>query len=157
MLLIVQILILFSLTVIAIQDFKERKIYLFLLLVLGGLIIFYRTQTAFLEVFVFETLLNLSLVFTIVSILAIYVKFRMNTKLFNVFGLGDLLFFIVISFAFPSLPFFIWFVFSLVFSLITFIVIKNKIKLKVVPLAGLQAVFFIMVFVLEWVFKITSY
>ncbi len=152
MLLIIQILILFSLMVIAVQDFKERKIYLFLLLVLGGLIIFYRTQTSFLEVFLFVTLLNLSLVFTIVSILAIYVKFKMNTTLFDVFGLGDLLFFIVVSFAFPSLPFFVWFVFSLVFSLLIFLVIKNSITLKTVPLAGLQAIFFIIVFILEWFF-----
>ena len=157
LLLILKILILITLIYIAIQDFKEREIYLFLVVGLGVLLLIYRLQITYYKIFLLESLLNLSLIAVLVGTLSIYSKLRLKTNLFKVFGLGDLLFFIAISLGLATIPFFVLFVFSLVFSLIIFLALKKRLRFKTVPLAGLQAVFFFVVFVLDWCFGIIDF
>ncbi|MDI1307437.1 MAG: hypothetical protein PSX42_21685 [bacterium] len=60
----------------------------------------------------------------------------------EVFGLGDVLLFIFITFSFSIVSFFVLFVFSLVFSLLLHFVLQRKQIDKTVPLAGYLSLFF---------------
>jgi hypothetical protein len=61
--------------------------------------------------------------------------------------MGDLFFFILLAVSLPILSFLILFVFSLIFSLLIFILLKNTFKEKTVPLAGLQSLFLSLVLI----------
>lgn len=154
MIIILKIAILLNLLAITIQDFKTRTIYLWLFITLGLLFIILRLETTVLQVFLWETGVNLILIVMLVSTLALYAKYKLKTSLFKVFGLGDLAFFVSISLAFTTLPFFIYFIFSLLFSLLLFMILKKGLANKTVPLAGLQSLFFLFLFLWHWFFPI---
>mgnify|MGYP000170956549 CR=1 FL=1 len=65
----------------------------------------------------------------------------MKKRIFEVFGQGDLLFFILLGVSLPILSFLMVFVFSLIFSLVVFILLKGRFTKQTVPLAGLQSLF----------------
>ncbi|WP_379852787.1 hypothetical protein [Flavobacterium zhouii] len=65
----------------------------------------------------------------------------------EVFGLGDVLFFIFMAFSFSIISFFVLFVFALVFSLLLHSVLQHKQIVKTVPLAGYMSLFFGVVYV----------
>jgi len=132
---------LLGLCVLAYQDFNERKVtvLLFILLIILGGYIHYTTQ--FTVMFLFSLMLNFSIVLLLILILLGYVKFVMKKKLSDAIGLGDFLFFGVLSVSFPTVSFILLFCSSLIFSLIVFTILKPKMKIKTVPLAGLQALF----------------
>jgi hypothetical protein len=143
MLLLLLILNWITLTLITIQDYKDRSVYWFLypmvgLLVLGIQLI----QNSFYTV-LFNSLSNLVFISVLLLFAAVYSKFRFKKKLINVsIGLGDVLFFIAISFAFAPISFFILFVFSLLFALAIHIFLNPKKNGSTVPLAGHMALFF---------------
>jgi hypothetical protein len=125
------------------QDFKERKVtaYLFLILAVSGGYIHYTTQ--YLEVYVLNLLFNFSGLLLLLFVLIIYTKFILKKKLNDAIGLGDILFFFVLGISFPTATFLVILSSSLIFSLSIFLVLKPRLKEKTVPLAGLQALFLI--------------
>ena len=122
------------------EDIKDRKvtfIVLVILLLLGG---FIHSQHQNLWVFFLSSLLNLSIVLTIILVLYVYANFKLKTSLSKVFGLGDAFFFIVMAVSFPTATFLVLFATSLLFSFVIAVLFKKTLK-KFIPLAGLQALY----------------
>ena len=146
------IFLLIALAVIVFQDFKYRAIswYLiplaFLTLLAKGLattttIIFFE-NSFFNAVFI---LLQLILISVYISI-----KNKKRTNIVNSYlGIGDILFFAVLCVAFSPANFIVFFIVSLVLTLIGFIVYKIIFKSAKaeIPLAGAMAVLFILLIV----------
>ena len=135
-----KVLFLIGLMLLIFQDFKDRKVTFLVFPFLGilGVILHYNTQ--YLELFFFNLIVNLALLLLVLLMLMLYVKLIMKKQLNEVIGLGDLLFFVILGVSFPTVSFVIIFCSSLVFSLIIYILLKQKIG-KYIPLAGLQALF----------------
>ncbi len=145
-----KILSLCCLLLIAIQDFKERKVYLWLLICGIAFMsqqFFYNVEV---EVFLSNVLLNLSIILAILGILYLYTSFKLKIKFNEALGLGDILFFLGIAISFPSITFILLFSFSLLFAFVLFLLLKPILKMNTVPLAGLQALFFFLIISINW-------
>lgn len=125
---------------IFLEDLKERQISLIVvlsLIILGGSLNY---RHHILELFLISTLINALVIAVVVFILWIYSKFKLKKDLFQVFGLGDFLFFVFLVVAFPTPTFLVVFSSSLIFAFLISILFQKKLT-KWVPLAGLQALF----------------
>lgn len=124
------------------QDMKERKVslYLFIVAMVLGALLYFQKEPQI--VFTLNIGVNLGIVLSIFGIIWAYTQLKLKQKISTAFGLGDLLFFCVLAVSMPIVSFLVVFVFSLLFSLIVFKTLKNSLKEKTVPLAGLQALFF---------------
>lgn len=156
MLILLKTVLIISLGAIVYQDIKERSIYLWILLLTIFLIGFLHYQHSVPVQFLPTILLNIGIVLVIVFILFLYAKFKLMLAFQNTFGFGDLLFFIVIAIGFPTITFIVLFSFSLFFSLTLYLILKKKLTHKTVPLAGLQALFFSLIFLLNWAFNFVN-
>lgn len=134
------LLLLISLFFIFLQDFKERKVHVFLLCIsiscFGWL---HYLQAPY--IFVYNMLFNCFLLTLTITVLYFYTKYILRKKFNDGIGRGDLLFFMAIAIGFPTYTFLILFVSSLIFSLVVFQIIKKHQKTTLIPLAGLQALF----------------
>lgn len=129
------------------QDCKDRKVYWFLYPIIGGLVFVLQVQ----EVTIYPALINTGFNLMVISILLLvsylYAKLKLQQPLLKeVFGLGDLLFFIFIAFSFSMVSFLVLLVFSLLFSLLLHFAMKNGQTEKTVPLAGYMSMFFAVVY-----------
>lgn len=146
-----------ALVFISYTDFRERKVFLInLFICFLSITYIHFKKTAVFEVYIYTILLNACIVVVILSILFLYSRFKLQQKLSNVLGLGDILFFFILASGFPTVSFLIIFVISLVFSLILYLVLQTILKSNTVPLAGLQSVFLLFILVLNIVFKIVD-
>ncbi len=145
-------LILFNLGFISFQDLKNREVYWFLfplLIILLGYLHYSNTSQIN---FVISSGINLVLIFSIIAILYIYTLLKIKRPFFSeVFGIGDALLFIAIALAFPTITFVIIFVFSIFFSLAVWIILKNTLKHKTIPLAGYISIFMILIYLGDWI------
>ena len=149
-------LFLVILILIFLQDIKERKVYIWLLIVaiiLNGVLYY---QNTIHQLFLLNISINLILIFLLIFILFLYTKFKMKINLSLALGLGDVLFFFVFAVGFPIETFLLLFISSLIFSLILFILIKSELKNKTVPLAGLQALFLVLILFINLAFNIVN-
>ena len=131
------------------QDIKERKVSLWILIsgvIIGGTIHLLQQDTM---VFLSTVGFNLLFISVIFGILWMYAKFKMKQAIFNVFGWGDLVFFILLAVSLTIASFLIIFVFSLIFSLSIFLLLKPRFTEKTVPLAGLQSLFLGLVIIMN--------
>lgn len=136
-----EILFLLILGLLFYQDIKERKVSLWILIsgvIVGGIIHFMKQDTT---VFLTSVCVNLLFISLIFGVLWVYAKFKMKQALFNVFGLGDLIFFVLLGGSLPVVSFLLLFVFSLIFSLSIFLLLRKQFIKKTIPLAGLQSLF----------------
>jgi hypothetical protein len=132
------------------QDIKERNVYWFLFIGVASCAGYLYYMSTFFELFWRTSLINLSIVGIIFLVLTAYTKFKLKVNLKDVFGLGDALLFMGLCFAFPVAAFIIFFVFSLLFSLIVHFAFKQKMQEASVPLAGYMSLFFCAVYLLNW-------
>lgn len=149
MLLVLELIFIFLLSIVFYQDVKERKVSLWLLVLgicLGGLLHYLQQNNI---VFVSNIVVNFIFIILVLGVLWAYAKFKLKKKLQEVFGMGDALFFLLLAASLPILSFLIVFVFSLLFSLTVFIIFKNKLSDKTVPLAGLQSLFLGLIFIIN--------
>lgn len=153
---LLKIVVILSLLGITLQDFKERKVYVWLFILSGVLLGVLHFNNVFDQSFILTTIINCCIVFTIVFVLFIYAKMILKKSIQKTFGLGDFLFFIVLAIGFPTATFLVLFSFSLIFSLLLYLILKNRLKHKTVPLAGLQALFVSLIFIANWVFKFSN-
>ena len=156
MLIVVKIWLLLCLVGIIYQDFKERIVYLWLLLITTCLFGFLFYRQSLFAYFLINVSLNIGVLLVIVLILFLYAKFKLQKALNDTFGIGDAIFFLAIALGFPSATFIVLFSFSLFFSLVVYLLLRNKLKHKTVPLAGLQALFFSLLFLLNWSFNLIN-
>ena len=150
---LINALIIGSLSIIAFQDFKERKVWFFLFPlfgILGGLL-FYRSSH--LSFFWISIALNLIIVMVIIFMNYLISKFLFKKDFFKeAIGLGDLLFFVCFTCCFPTMTFVYLFVFSILFTLILFWKLNKmrKSEYSTVPLAGSMGLFLIAIYVSHW-------
>ncbi|MCH2197058.1 hypothetical protein [Kordia sp.] len=135
---------------IAYQDIKDRSVYWFLFPIVASTAGYLYFTETFFELFWRMTVVNLGIIVLILVVLQTYTKFKLKTSLQEVFGLGDALLFMSLCVAFPIAPFIIFFVFSLLFSLVLHFVLQHKMKQLSVPLAGYMSLFFIAIYLLDW-------
>lgn len=140
--LILKLLLIGVFSLVFVQDSKDRKVFWFLFTVIGVLVFLLQIN----EVSIYPALLNvafnLSFVFLLLVVCLAYAKLKLRQPLSEVFGLGDILFFVAISFSFSMVSFLILFVFALLFSLLLHLLLKHKQTEKTVPLAGYMSLFF---------------
>lgn len=128
--------------VIIYQDISSRAVtwIMFPILALLGI-----TYTLIVEIPVSQLITNssLNIGFLLLQIGLLYIYFRIrksNTSLINEkMGWGDIFFLLACCFFFSPLFYILFYISSLFFSLIAFIVFRKK--LQSIPLAGLQAIF----------------
>lgn len=140
---------------IVFQDFKERKVFWFLLplaMLLFGLV--HSLQTIESIVFFHYALINFLLITCIITILFIHTRFILKKAFLNhSLGLGDILFFYAFGLGFPTITFIVLFVGAIIFSLLVFLLFKKTLKLDTIPLAGLMGFFLVFVILFSLVSK----
>lgn len=138
-----KILLVCILLLIFFQDVKKQMVSWFLFpvtAVLFGILHFFSVNE---YSFYIAVITNFLIILIVLSVLFLYSRFKLKEKFVNgSFGLGDLLFFLALCFAFPTLTFTILFVFSVLFSLVLHLFLKKKYKFTTVPLAGFMALFY---------------
>lgn len=137
-------IIIVILAYITYQDIKEQQVYLLLFPLLGVLMGLKHFLNSSLEPFLYAIGINLLVIGIMMLSIYLYSKFKLNQKLFKVFGLGDLLLFICLALAFSSLSFMVIFVASLIFSLLLHLALRSK---DTVPLAGYMSLFLSVVYI----------
>jgi hypothetical protein len=135
------------------QDMNERKVYIWLFIsagiLMGYLHILHTSKSEFLR----NSALNFVVISLVYYILFLYAHLKLKENLSNVFGVGDLMFFLIMALSFPTTTFIILFTFSLIFSLVLFYLIKSKMQITYVPLAGFQSLFLVLILATNWVFN----
>ena len=143
----IKIITVMLLLVIFYQDHKERLVSAFLFplaAVFLGLLHYLQVEKMN---FYTGVAGNLIFVSVLLLILFLYSKLKLKMPFLNgSFGLGDLLFFYAICFAFPNFSFIVLFIFSIFFALAVHLFLRSSAKSKTVPLAGYMALFFAITF-----------
>lgn len=137
------------------QDMKYRAVYwlLFpaLLMLLFPIVL---RQLSFAET-MRNGLCNLAFIISQLLIVSIYFSIK-KRRLINItqdyLGLGDVFFLFVIAFYFSPLNYIVFYMTSLVLVLLLAIVfiIRGKKQLLKIPLAGLQAILFLIILIVDW-------
>ncbi|WP_040278300.1 hypothetical protein [Psychroserpens damuponensis] len=139
---LVKIILIITLGLIFIQDYKERRVFWFLFPIVGLCSGFLFYNDTLPELFITSIILNLAFVTLLLLVIILYSKLVLKVNISEAFGLGDALLFIGLIFSFSTISFLIIFVFALVFSLIAHLSLKRFSKIKSVPLAGYLSLFF---------------
>lgn len=161
--LLIDIVLLVLLAIVVYQDLKQREISWLLIPFLLGCFL----ARGFLLIpsneIISNTLLNISFIVLQLLVLTAYVSIK-NKKISNVInsflGLGDVLFFVVICLAFSSVNFILFYVMSLLFTLVGFIAYNMLVKkaTKEIPLAGAMAMVMITLILLnQWMPQFNFY
>lgn len=157
MVLFIKFLIIIVLLSIFYQDNKERLVsaYLYFLVTALGVVLYSFDTPSYLVMF-FEILINILIVSLVLIFAFISSKLLFKYKFLNhSFGVGDLFMFLSVCFLFPSTTFIIFFVFSLLFSLIIHLFINKK--NKTIPLAGYMSLFYALIFIFTIIFNFNPY
>jgi Flp pilus assembly protein protease CpaA len=154
--LLVHILILAVLVLIFVQDIKSRSVYwvVFPFLVVLFIVLRLLEHQSFAAIWQ-PTLINVLFLFVQIAILTAY--FSVKRKQFvlittGLLGLGDILFLLAVACYLSVLNFLMFYLVSMVVSLLVWIVWQaiNKQKEKQIPLAGYQAILFTLLLVFNW-------
>lgn len=152
---VLKVLLMLCLAYIALQDFKDRRVFWFLFpaaMLLFGFVHF--MKTADIGSFIYQLGINWSMVAFVVLTLFLYTRLIAKKAFLNhSLGLGDILFFFALGAGFPPLTFTILFAGSILFSLLIFIGLKSRLKWRTVPLAGLMSAYIIVVISYSLVFN----
>ena len=142
-----KILILVLFLLIFWQDTKDRLVYWFLYPLVGGLAFFIQASYNGYFVILTNTAVNVLLIGLILGTAFVYSKIIMKRQFVNEsIGIGDILLFIFLCCTFSPLPFIILLVFSLMFSLVVHVYLRNRSAHTTVPLAGYISLFFFAVY-----------
>ena len=141
---------------IFVQDLKERKVYLSLYVLSGGLMSYLFYVETSLHLYFIHVTINLSVVGLIILVLYLYSRNVLGKPLSETFGTGDFCFFLALALGLSTVTFLVLFCFSLLFSALLFVLMKSRMKMCTVPLAGYQALFFSLLFVSNWLFSFTN-
>lgn len=138
---------------ICVQDFKERKVYLFCYLLLAMCVLaVQQTHCGFGELFLENLMINSCILFIQFAIIAVYFKWVRGMQSTAVIGVGDILFYFCLT-PFMSVPTFIMFnIASLLVVIILFIFLRKQLKMlkDSIPLAGIQSACLIVVQLLDF-------
>lgn len=136
--------------VVFFQDVKERKVYWFLLVLLGlgcGILHYKNTLPM---LFLTAAALNLLFVSILLLFVFLYSRFKLKTGIENAMGSGDILLFFCLSFSFATVSFMVVLISALIFSLVLHLLLKKKRTFETVPLAGYMSLFFAVTYMAHW-------
>ncbi len=146
MILLLTVIAVAGFLIICYQDFRYRAVFWFLfplLAIILGIIHYLQVE---MTLFYGSLAMNFILVSVVLLVLYFYSRIIAKKEFMNhSLGLGDILFFFVMGTGFPTTTFIILFTYAIFFSLLTFLVLKPRMKVKTVPLAGLMSLFLIVV------------
>ncbi len=153
MILVIKFVLLGSLTTILYQDIKDRRVWfvLFPSVAIFGSYLFY--NSSHLEFYGVSILINLGVVSVVLLVNYLFARFILKKNfLKEALGLGDVLFFIAFGMSFPPIAFINFFVFSILFTFVFHVVLKNISTSwqKNAPLAGCMSLFLIAVYLAHW-------
>ncbi len=152
----IKTILIVCLGMIVYQDLKERQVFWFLfpIFALSGAGLFYKNTLP--ELFYISVGLNFMFITILLLFVFLYAKIKLKSSFSQAFGLGDVLLFIGLVFSFSTISFLIVFVFSLLFSLVVHLIVKQFSKFQTVPLAGYISLFFGMIYLSNWFGIISS-
>lgn len=147
---IIQVLLCFVLLILAVQDFRLRAVHWILFPILLLLFIADSLSQINLKDYISGTAINLLLVSVQGVILFVYYSVQGKKPkhiLTSILGPGDILFIIIMAFAFSWTSFIFYYIAGLVFALIVWVarLSVSEHRPQLVPLAGLLAVYMILV------------
>lgn len=157
MLLYLRLIIIIILALIALQDMKSRCVHWLLFPVLAGGFVWLRLAEG--QIFynlAKSTFGNVVFFSSQLIVITAYFSIR-NRGLVNItselLGWGDVLFLLAVAVSFPLSLYVIFYVGSLIVTLITWVIVRPFMKNKQqIPLAGIQAVLLIVFLLLLWKF-----
>ncbi|WP_394853501.1 prepilin peptidase [Flavobacterium capsici] len=140
--------ILLLLIAIVYQDLKQRKIHV----VLPIMIFVFSLIVAKNKIDLSTKIILTNLFFLIIVISSLVVYMSLKNKKFlnpfaNYFGLGDFLFYVAITPLFFTFNYLLFFIFSMLFSIIMQLVLRKVMAEKTVPLAGFSSILLIAIMV----------
>jgi hypothetical protein len=142
-------LTLFILLLIFLQDLASRSVYWFLFPLLAAMLFWLHfLQAASLAAIWQPCLINIAFLVLQLLLLTVYFSIK-NKKLVNIgnglLGLGDILFLLSITFYLSTLNFLLFYIMSLTCILLLWLITQLAFRKKneQIPLAGLQAILFI--------------
>lgn len=133
----VSILLALVLICITYQDLKQRSIHVVLPVLLFVLALLYNYYAP--QLVLNDTLYNIG--FILINIAGLFLYYSLKNKTFHnpidhQIGLGDIAFFFAVTPLFNLKTFVLYFVFSLVVSLLIHIIANSFFEVKTIPLAG---------------------
>ena len=157
--LFVKIIVLAILILIFVQDVRNRSVYWFLFPVLVVLFVIVHSLQHHLFAENWQAVL-VNIGFLVVQYLIVSVYFSIKSKQWvnitdNLLGWGDILFLLCITVYLSALNFLLFYVTSLIISLLIWLIwqLISKKKNKQIPLAGLQALIFTVFLAVDWWFR----
>ncbi|RXG11480.1 hypothetical protein DSM03_11611 [Leeuwenhoekiella aestuarii] len=136
---------------IFLQDLRHRLVYWFLFPIVGiAFGILHITETGYFQ-FLISIAINMTVIGILLLVIYLYAKIIMKRAFFETIGLGDLLLFIALAFSFSPATFMILFVFSILFSLLFYLIILKNNKTQTIPLAGTISLFFSLILLINWI------
>lgn len=153
MLLLTDILITILLAAIFVQDIKSRAVYWFLFPLLAlSFILWQSLKHHSWAVFGYDQVINLG--FLLLQLLTVSLWFSVKHKQWvnitsHLLGWGDILFLVSLAFYFSFLNFFAFYIISLIGVLLLWLSTRRVFfkNTNHIPLAGLQALFFLILFI----------
>ncbi len=102
---------------------------------------------------------NMLFFIVIIAVLVLYMSLK-NRKLLNpfshYFGLGDLLFFISITPLFLNFNYILFFILSMIFSIVLYLLFQKGMKEKTIPLAGFSALLLLLFLLKDFLLNYTK-
>lgn len=146
-----KIILLTGLSIILYQDVKERAVWWFLFPIFGTIAGYLHFITSVPDFFLLNVLINMAVVGLIFLFSFFYAHLKMKVSFFKeAIGLGDILFYFVLTLAFPTEAFIVVLVFSMIFSLVLHTFVSRKQQNTTVPLAGYASLFLICIYISNW-------
>ncbi|WP_396591869.1 hypothetical protein [Allomuricauda sp. R78024] len=129
------------LLLIFVQDLKHRAIHITLPVLVAAIGLYF-----FISEHRDYTIIGYNFFFLLITFVGLYLYLVIkNNKIINLFlsvGVGDLLFFVAVIPYFSTINYILYFITGMMFSILVFIIIKILSKTELVPLAGLLAIYF---------------
>ena len=153
MVILIKCLLFFSLALIFFQDYKDRKVYIFLFPLFGilGTYLFFLNSN--LEYYLLSVCINLGIVLIVIILNYLIAELVLKKKFIKeAMGLGDIFFFIAFALCFPTVSFINFFVFSILFTFVLHLAQSKLLKKKDknIPLAGYMSLFLIAIYSVNW-------
>ncbi len=149
---VIQVLLCIVLLILAIQDFRLRAVHWLLFPVLLILVVCDSLRHLNLREYISGTAINLMIV--VIQGVILYVYYSLHGKTFShivnrLIGTGDLIFIIIMAFAFSWTGFIFFYIAGLLFALIYWMIrlVITRDRPGLIPLAGLLAVYMIILMI----------
>lgn len=151
MILIIKFILIITLAIIFLQDFKERSVWWFLfpLFIAGsGIIHFHKSLP---PIMFLEVMQNLIFLILIMGLVFLYSRYKLKKDfLKDCFGIGDILFLIGLAIGFPTISFLILLSSTCIFSISIDLFLRQDEHPNSIPMAGYSSLLMIVIYISNW-------